>query len=204
MHAPWGDLIIKRVWKLVRIMNGKTKLAALPHSYCLTEDADSALHRGQREFRTRRRTSCSRAGRPKSSIDLFLSLDPHPRRPRGGAVRRVWRKGATKVFKYGGKSPRVPTLTELFPKIQEYDWSLILSISANPRGASKQMKQVYLKGAWVYRPFPVVELKIWYRVNSLPLLLVRFSVHIYCCTRLEISHRFHCAPKQENKNTKGT
>ena len=153
---------------------------------------------------SRRRPSCSRAGRPKSSIDLFLSLDPHPRRPRGGAVRRVWRKGATKVFKYGGKSPRVPTLTELFPKIQEYDWSLILSISANPRGASKQMKQVYLKGAWVYRPFPVVELKIWYRVNSLPLLLVRFSVHIYCCTRLEISHRFHCAPKQENKNTKGT
>ena len=121
-----------------------------------------------------------------------------------GAVSQVGRKGATNVFKYGRKSPWVPTLTELFPKIQEYDWSLILSISANPRGASKQMKKVYLKGAWVYQPFPVVELKIWYRVNSLPLLLVHFSVHIYCCTRLEISHRFHCAPKQENKNTNGT
>ena len=35
-----------------------------------------------------------------------------------------------------------------------------LSISANPRGASKQMKKVYFKGAWVYQPFPVVELKI--------------------------------------------
>ena len=35
-----------------------------------------------------------------------------------GAVSRVGRKGATKVFKYGRKSPRVPTLTELFPKIQ--------------------------------------------------------------------------------------
>ena len=101
-------------------MNGKTKLAALPHTYCLTEDADSALHRGQREFRTRHVGDLAAVG-PKSSIDLFLSLDPHPRRPRGGAVRRVWRKGATKVFKYGGKSPRVPTLTELFPKIQEYD-----------------------------------------------------------------------------------
>ena len=73
-------------------MNGKTKLAALPHSYCLTEDAESALHRGQREFRTRRRTSCSRAGRPKSSIDLFLSLDPHPRRPRGSQSGREKRR----------------------------------------------------------------------------------------------------------------
>ena len=35
-----------------------------------------------------------------------------------GAVSRVGRKGATKVFKYGRKSPWVPTLTELFPKIQ--------------------------------------------------------------------------------------
>ena len=35
-----------------------------------------------------------------------------------GAVSRVWRKGGTKVFKYGQKSPWVPTLTELFPKIQ--------------------------------------------------------------------------------------
>ena len=35
-----------------------------------------------------------------------------------GAVGRVGRKGGTKVFKYGQKSPWVPTLTELFPKIQ--------------------------------------------------------------------------------------
>ena len=33
-------------------------------------------------------------------------------------VSRVGRKGETKVFKYGQKSPWVPTLTELFPKIQ--------------------------------------------------------------------------------------
>ena len=42
---------------------------------------------------------------------FFILGDP-------GAVSRVGRKGATKVFKYGRKSPRVPTLTELFPKIQ--------------------------------------------------------------------------------------
>ena len=35
-----------------------------------------------------------------------------------GAVSRVGRKGVTKVFKYGWKSPWVPTLIELFPKIQ--------------------------------------------------------------------------------------
>ena len=35
-----------------------------------------------------------------------------------GAVSWVGRKGATKVFKYGRKSPWVPTLTEQFPKIQ--------------------------------------------------------------------------------------
>ena len=35
-----------------------------------------------------------------------------------GAVSRVGTKGGTKVFKYGQKSPWVPTLTELFPKIQ--------------------------------------------------------------------------------------
>ena len=35
-----------------------------------------------------------------------------------GAVSQVGRKGGTKVFKYGQKSPWVPTLTELFPKIQ--------------------------------------------------------------------------------------
>ena len=35
-----------------------------------------------------------------------------------GAVSRVGRKGGTNVFKYGRKSLWVPTLTELFPKIQ--------------------------------------------------------------------------------------
>ena len=35
-----------------------------------------------------------------------------------GAVSRVGRKGTTKVFKYRWNSPWVPTLTELFPKIQ--------------------------------------------------------------------------------------
>ena len=35
-----------------------------------------------------------------------------------GAVSRVGRKGGTKVFSYGQKSPWVPTLTELCPKIQ--------------------------------------------------------------------------------------
>ena len=35
-----------------------------------------------------------------------------------GAVSWVGRKGETKVFKYEQKSPWVPTLTELFPKIQ--------------------------------------------------------------------------------------
>ena len=35
-----------------------------------------------------------------------------------GAVSRVGRKGGTKVFKYGRKSPWLPTLTKLFPKIQ--------------------------------------------------------------------------------------
>ena len=35
-----------------------------------------------------------------------------------GAVSRVGRKGGTKVFKYGRKSPLVPTLTKLFPTIQ--------------------------------------------------------------------------------------
>ena len=35
-----------------------------------------------------------------------------------GAVSRAGRKGGTKVFKYGRKRLWVPTLTELFPKIQ--------------------------------------------------------------------------------------
>ena len=37
-----------------------------------------------------------------------------------GAVSQVGRKGTTKVFKYGRKSPWVPTLTKLFPKIQAH------------------------------------------------------------------------------------
>ena len=43
-----------------------------------------------------------------------------------GAVSRIGRKGRTKAFKYGQKSPWVPTLTELFPKIQAEpapDWA---------------------------------------------------------------------------------
>ena len=44
-------------------------------------------------------------------VDRSILGDP-------GAVSRVGRKGATKVFKYGQKSPWVPTLTELFPKLQ--------------------------------------------------------------------------------------
>ena len=43
-----------------------------------------------------------------------------------GAVSRVGRKGGTKVFKYGQKSPWVKTITELFPKIQA-DASLLRS-----------------------------------------------------------------------------
>ena len=43
--------------------------------------------------------------------DPFILGDP-------GAVSQVGRKGGTKVFKYGRKSPWVLTLTELFPKIQ--------------------------------------------------------------------------------------
>ena len=42
---------------------------------------------------------------------IFILGDP-------GAVSRVGRKGGTKVFKYVQRSPWVPTLTELFPKIQ--------------------------------------------------------------------------------------
>ena len=37
-----------------------------------------------------------------------------------GAVSQVGRKGTTKVFKYGRKSPWGPTLTKLFPKIQAH------------------------------------------------------------------------------------
>ena len=44
-------------------------------------------------------------------VDRSILADP-------GVVSRVGRKGATKVFKYGRRSPWVPTLTELFPKLQ--------------------------------------------------------------------------------------
>ena len=43
--------------------------------------------------------------------DPFILGDP-------GAVSQVGRKAGTKVFKYGPKSPWIPTLTELFPKVQ--------------------------------------------------------------------------------------
>ena len=43
----------------------------------------------------------------------------------GDPVSRVGRKGGTKVFKYVWKSPWVPTLTELFPKIQADAGSLL-------------------------------------------------------------------------------
>ena len=45
------------------------------------------------------------------STDLYILGDQ-------GTVSRVGRKGGTKFFKYGWKSPWVPTLTELFPEIQ--------------------------------------------------------------------------------------
>ena len=46
----------------------------------------------------------------------WVTNKTYPRRPRGS--QSVGRKFGTKVFKYGQKSPWVPTLTELFPKIQ--------------------------------------------------------------------------------------
>ena len=49
-------------------------------------------------------------------VKLCFPLFSSSETPR--AVRRVGRKGGMKVFKYGRKSPWVPTLTELFPKIQ--------------------------------------------------------------------------------------
>ena len=45
-----------------------------------------------------------------SFLHVYILGDP-------GAVSRVGRKGGTKVFKYGRKSPWVPSLTEPFPKI---------------------------------------------------------------------------------------
>ena len=52
----------------------------------------------------------SRWGNPPSRGRIILG-DP-------GAVSPVRRKGRTKVFKYGWKTPWVPTLIELFPKVQ--------------------------------------------------------------------------------------
>ena len=46
-------------------------------------------------------------------FEIGLTILGDPR-----AVSQVGRKGGTKVFKYGRKSPWVPTLTKLFPKIQ--------------------------------------------------------------------------------------
>ena len=50
--------------------------------------------------------------------DTLHAFYPHLILGDPGAVSRVGRKGRTKVFKYGRKSPWVPTLIELFPKIQ--------------------------------------------------------------------------------------
>ena len=49
-------------------------------------------------------------------LTAILLGSTHPRRPRRSPLGR--KKGGTKVFKYGRKSPWVPTLIELFPKIQ--------------------------------------------------------------------------------------
>ena len=50
-----------------------------------------------------------------TALNVMISILGDP-----GAVSRVGKKGGTetKVVRYGGKSPWVPTLTELFPKIQ--------------------------------------------------------------------------------------
>ena len=69
---------------------------------------------------------CSNLSRWDFLIERFVCCMTHKEKLRiqwpiledPGAVSRVGRKGATKVFKYGRKSPWVPTLTELFPKIQ--------------------------------------------------------------------------------------
>ena len=47
----------------------------------------------------------------QASLNIIILGDP-------GAVSRAGRKGATKIFKYGRKTPWVPTLTGPFPKIQ--------------------------------------------------------------------------------------
>ena len=54
-------------------------------------------------------------------VCAYFFLHPLPRVQcveRIKSVSRVGRKGGTKVLRYGRKSPWVPTLTELFPKIQ--------------------------------------------------------------------------------------
>ena len=60
-----------------------------------------------------------------------------------GAVSRVGRKGATKAFNYGRKSPWVPTLTEIFPRIQADaapDWAqkILCIIVPNRRTVSSE------------------------------------------------------------------
>ena len=54
---------------------------------------------------------------PKTSDSLKPTLNK--------GSNRVGREGGTKVFKYGSKSPWVPTLTELFPKIRAHAGSLL-------------------------------------------------------------------------------
>ena len=60
-----------------------------------------------------------------------------------GAVSWVGRKGGTKVFKYWRKSPWVPTLTELFSKLQadaDPDWAqkMLCIIVPNRRTVSPE------------------------------------------------------------------
>ena len=49
-------------------------------------------------------------------LTAWCSAGKQPRRPRGSQSGREKRRGG--IFKYGRKSPWVPTATELFPKIQ--------------------------------------------------------------------------------------
>ena len=50
--------------------------------------------------------------------DSFRTISKNSILGHPGAVSRLGRKGGTKVFKFGRKSPWVPTLTGPFPKIQ--------------------------------------------------------------------------------------
>ena len=56
---------------------------------------------------------------PEKPRDIaFIPFPSVPSSETQGAFIRVERKGGPIVFKYGQKSPWVPTLTELFPNLQ--------------------------------------------------------------------------------------